>query len=157
MAAQNMVNAVRGHLIHQQRPLYLQPVNENGEYPWEKQENVGSAEDKASQLTVELKCGSSSASTNYSPRQSDESELLWEAMDVDGVATWGYGLLMETEDQCKQAPEPSDDNTNLSTCSNKWIPENDQDDFHKSHKRLASEEVEAIRAILRKALRRREE
>ncbi|KAF9565978.1 hypothetical protein EC968_003977 [Mortierella alpina] len=34
MAAQNMANAVRTYLIHQQRPLYLQPVNADGTYPW---------------------------------------------------------------------------------------------------------------------------
>ncbi|KAF9330672.1 hypothetical protein BGZ91_000062 [Linnemannia elongata] len=34
MAAHNMVNAVQGYLLHQQRPLYLQTADENGRYPW---------------------------------------------------------------------------------------------------------------------------
>ncbi|KAH7054816.1 hypothetical protein BKA57DRAFT_501348 [Linnemannia elongata] len=34
MAAHNMVNVVQGHLLHQQRPLYLQTVDENGRYLW---------------------------------------------------------------------------------------------------------------------------
>ncbi|KAF9982287.1 hypothetical protein BGZ65_003029, partial [Modicella reniformis] len=36
MAAHNMCNAIRGHLLHQTRPLYLQPVDKDGNYPWMK-------------------------------------------------------------------------------------------------------------------------
>ncbi|GJJ67737.1 hypothetical protein EMPS_00083 [Entomortierella parvispora] len=35
MAGHNMANIVRSHLVSQQRPKYLQPVDVNGEYPWE--------------------------------------------------------------------------------------------------------------------------
>ncbi|KAG9071286.1 hypothetical protein KI688_005497 [Linnemannia hyalina] len=34
MASKNMNNAIKGHLIHQQRPLYLQPQRRDGTYPW---------------------------------------------------------------------------------------------------------------------------
>ncbi|KAG0211194.1 hypothetical protein BGX28_008374 [Mortierella sp. GBA30] len=34
MAGNNIANVVQGHLLHQQRPLYLQPVDGNGHYPW---------------------------------------------------------------------------------------------------------------------------
>lgn len=34
MAANNMVNILRGHVEHQQRPLYLHPVDKNGHHPW---------------------------------------------------------------------------------------------------------------------------
>ncbi|KAF9289007.1 hypothetical protein BGZ74_000809 [Mortierella antarctica] len=34
MAAHNMCNIVHEHLLHQRRPLYLQPKREDGTYPW---------------------------------------------------------------------------------------------------------------------------
>ncbi|KAG0244112.1 hypothetical protein BG011_003038, partial [Mortierella polycephala] len=34
MAGHNMCNAIRGHLLEQQRPLYLQPQDSAGNYPW---------------------------------------------------------------------------------------------------------------------------
>ncbi|KAG0259868.1 hypothetical protein BG011_002319 [Mortierella polycephala] len=34
MAGHNVCNMVRGHLADQQRPLYLQPVDMDGNYPW---------------------------------------------------------------------------------------------------------------------------
>ncbi|KAG0357640.1 hypothetical protein BGZ54_000260 [Gamsiella multidivaricata] len=34
MASANMNNAIKAHLIHQQRPLYLQPQRQDGSYPW---------------------------------------------------------------------------------------------------------------------------
>ncbi|KAF9152205.1 hypothetical protein BGX20_005209 [Mortierella sp. AD010] len=34
MAGHNICNVVRGHLLYQQRPLYLQPKDSDGEYPW---------------------------------------------------------------------------------------------------------------------------
>jgi hypothetical protein len=34
MAGHNICNAVRGHLLEQQRPLYLQPQDGDGTYPW---------------------------------------------------------------------------------------------------------------------------
>jgi len=36
MAAHNICNIVKGHLAKQERPLYLQPVDSNGAYPWMK-------------------------------------------------------------------------------------------------------------------------
>ncbi|KAF9429471.1 hypothetical protein BGZ76_001241, partial [Entomortierella beljakovae] len=46
LAGHNIANIVRGHLLHQERPLYLQPVDGNGLYPWMKPElsvAIGSA------------------------------------------------------------------------------------------------------------------
>lgn len=34
MAGHNMCNIVQGHLLEQQRSLYLQPVTKDGIYPW---------------------------------------------------------------------------------------------------------------------------
>ncbi|KAI8351750.1 hypothetical protein B0O80DRAFT_500105 [Mortierella sp. GBAus27b] len=34
MAGHNICNVVQGHLLEQQRPLYLQPIDKNGFYPW---------------------------------------------------------------------------------------------------------------------------
>jgi hypothetical protein len=34
MAGHNICNAIRGHLLEQQRPLYLQPQDNDGHYPW---------------------------------------------------------------------------------------------------------------------------
>ena len=36
MAAHNICNIVKGHLTKQERPLYLQPVDSTGAYPWMK-------------------------------------------------------------------------------------------------------------------------
>ena len=36
MAGHNMANVVRGHLLAQQRPCYLQPRDVDGNYPWEE-------------------------------------------------------------------------------------------------------------------------
>ncbi|KAG0031303.1 hypothetical protein BGZ82_007040 [Podila clonocystis] len=38
VAGQNICNAVVGHLEHQRRSLYLQPVTANGSYPWMQQD-----------------------------------------------------------------------------------------------------------------------
>ncbi|KAF9431657.1 hypothetical protein BGZ76_011867, partial [Entomortierella beljakovae] len=40
MAGHNICNIVRGHLLEQQRPEYLQPVDENGNYPWKYKPNA---------------------------------------------------------------------------------------------------------------------
>ena len=34
MAAHNMCNIVKSHLLYQQRPKYLQPIDKDGNYPW---------------------------------------------------------------------------------------------------------------------------
>jgi len=34
MAGHNICNVIQGHLLKQERPLYLQPKDENGNYPW---------------------------------------------------------------------------------------------------------------------------
>lgn len=36
MAGHNIANAIQGHLLNQQRPEYLQPVDSDGDYPWKK-------------------------------------------------------------------------------------------------------------------------
>ena len=60
MAAQNMVNIVRGHLLRQERPLYLQPIDEDNRYPWV--EKVDSAAVKID-CTIEASSSSSGSST----------------------------------------------------------------------------------------------
>ncbi|KAF9537113.1 hypothetical protein EC957_008805, partial [Mortierella hygrophila] len=45
MAAHNMANVVRGHLLDQKRPDYLQPVDAQGRYPWK--EDLSSSADGA--------------------------------------------------------------------------------------------------------------
>src|SRR5689334_23187946 len=34
MAYKNMNNAIKDHMVHQQRPLYLQPQRQDKTYPW---------------------------------------------------------------------------------------------------------------------------
>jgi hypothetical protein len=34
MAGHNICNAIQGHLLNQQRPLYLQPKDTDGNYLW---------------------------------------------------------------------------------------------------------------------------
>ena len=36
MAAHNMVNILRAYVERQERPDYLQPVDEDGKYPWKE-------------------------------------------------------------------------------------------------------------------------
>jgi len=36
MAGHNICNVIRGHLLKQERPRYLQPKDINGNYPWEE-------------------------------------------------------------------------------------------------------------------------
>jgi hypothetical protein len=40
MAGHNICNVVRGHLFHQERPLYLQPVDEKGNHPLMSRSNA---------------------------------------------------------------------------------------------------------------------
>jgi len=59
MAGHNMANAVRGHLLTQQRPRYLQPRDVNRNYPWE--ETPGSMTSKVlpqSSSAIKVFCGS---------------------------------------------------------------------------------------------------
>ncbi|KAG0367047.1 hypothetical protein BGZ54_004500 [Gamsiella multidivaricata] len=36
MSGHNICNVIRGYLLHQRRPAYLQPVDDSGNYPWEQ-------------------------------------------------------------------------------------------------------------------------
>ena len=40
MAGHNLANVVQGHLREQRRPRYLQPVDQNGVFPWERPVSV---------------------------------------------------------------------------------------------------------------------
>ena len=79
MAAHNMVIAVQGHLLHQQRPLHLQPVDEQGRYPWMGTGDAGNAEDNTSQSIVETSISCSNSSSNYHIHPVDESGPWTEA------------------------------------------------------------------------------
>lgn len=46
MAAHNMVNILRAQLEKQERPLYLQPVDKDGNYPWKKREDESASSPK---------------------------------------------------------------------------------------------------------------
>jgi len=52
MAAHNMCNVIRGHLLHQQRPHYLQPYDKDGNYIWEMDDSGRSVESKVARLDV---------------------------------------------------------------------------------------------------------
>ncbi|KAG0317269.1 hypothetical protein BGZ99_006411 [Dissophora globulifera] len=58
MAGHNICNVVRGHLLEQQRPVYLQPMDKNKAYPW-MQEDASSSSSSSSS-------GSSSSGGNSS-------------------------------------------------------------------------------------------
>ncbi|KAF9159008.1 hypothetical protein BGX21_003433, partial [Mortierella sp. AD011] len=60
MAGHNICNVVRGHLLHQQRPRYLQPRDENGGYPWE----VTTSERESGRSSSGSSSGSGSSSNN---------------------------------------------------------------------------------------------
>ncbi|KAF8950293.1 hypothetical protein BGZ52_003017 [Haplosporangium bisporale] len=50
MAGHNMCNVIQGHLLHQQRPHYLQPYDKDGNYIWEMEENCPSIESSMASL-----------------------------------------------------------------------------------------------------------
>jgi len=43
MAGHNMCNAIRGHLMEQQRPKYLQPIDAAGRYPWMQEDTASTS------------------------------------------------------------------------------------------------------------------
>ncbi|KAG0267982.1 hypothetical protein BGZ95_002685, partial [Linnemannia exigua] len=53
MAADNMCNIVRGHLLEQRRSRYLQPVDAKGHYPWEEECDCG-LEDNTDSATKDV-------------------------------------------------------------------------------------------------------
>ncbi|KAF9084795.1 hypothetical protein BGX23_010228 [Mortierella sp. AD031] len=59
MAAHNMCNVVRGHLLEQQRPLYLQPVDADGNYPWMQKDQNDSNQNKGKDAMEEAASTSS--------------------------------------------------------------------------------------------------
>ncbi|KAF9537458.1 hypothetical protein EC957_008100 [Mortierella hygrophila] len=69
MASENMNNAIKDHLIHQQRPLYLQPRRQDGSYPW---------------MDVAASGGSGSGG-------GEAGGLSAEAMDISGDGAGGSG------------------------------------------------------------------
>jgi len=56
MAGHNMCNIVQGHLLEQQRPLYLQPVTKNGVYPWMKDLSSSEVKREAPIMSEEPRC-----------------------------------------------------------------------------------------------------
>ncbi|KAG0014587.1 hypothetical protein BGZ82_001717, partial [Podila clonocystis] len=52
MAGHNMCNIIQGHLLHQQRPHYLQPFDKDGKYIWEMEESSRSVESMVAQLDM---------------------------------------------------------------------------------------------------------
>jgi len=40
MAAENMANIVQGYLLKQERPEYLQPMAQDGSFPWKEKRGV---------------------------------------------------------------------------------------------------------------------
>jgi len=44
MAAHNMCNIVQAHLVNQQRPDYLQPVDKEGRFPWKEESSSDAVE-----------------------------------------------------------------------------------------------------------------
>lgn len=133
-----MVNAVRAHLLEQQRPLYLQPVDENGRYPW--MEETKSGED-----------GSSNSNSN--------SKNPWPTVEngVDSTETemgiWGSGYTMDFGDKAAQFIGAGTSGASSTSC----VRESNQDNSQRVPKGLAPKEVDQIKAILRRALQHQEE
>ncbi|GJJ71646.1 hypothetical protein EMPS_03996 [Entomortierella parvispora] len=116
MAGYNMVNAVQGCLLHQQRPLYLQPVNEHGRYPWmasdDIKHNMGEQiEDAGASCS---NGGKGHNRLNDEEGLSTEPDVIWRANDV----------LMD------QAPGPGDSSISFNAVSNTYTLEDDQDGSH---------------------------
>jgi len=53
MAGQNMANAVQAQLADQKRPMYLHPVDKDGNSLWAKKETIGGEEHMENQAAVE--------------------------------------------------------------------------------------------------------
>ena len=131
MAAHNMVIAIQGHLLHQKRPLYLQPVDEQGRYPWMGTGDAGDAEDNTSQRIEETSISCSSCSGNYHIQPVDES---------------GAGDPMDMQKRVDQALEPGDSTSNSTL-------EKDQGSSNRTSKRKAPEEEEEEVPILQRTRR----
>ena len=70
MAAQNMCKAVQGHLTRQERPLYLQPVDAGGNYPWMESTSTSSTTGSASTAST------STTETTRTGRKREASEPM---------------------------------------------------------------------------------
>ena len=75
MAGQNMANAVQAQLVDQKRPMYLHPVDKDGNSLWDKKETIGGEEHLEDQAAVGT---SSSTSTNTSATTTTTS-TIWGA------------------------------------------------------------------------------
>ena len=76
MAAENMANIVQGYLLKQERPEHLQPVAQDGSFPWKEKRGVGPGTSSSSTGTSTDTTSSSDttgrrkrAPTNSSPDQ----------------------------------------------------------------------------------------
>ena len=66
MAAENMCKIIQGHLVEQERPRYLQPVTEDGRYPWTA---ISIAREVTSTVATSCSTTVTSASTSSAPSQ----------------------------------------------------------------------------------------
>ncbi|KAF9339591.1 hypothetical protein BGX26_009265, partial [Mortierella sp. AD094] len=133
-----MVNAVQGHLLHQQRPLYLQPVDEDGHYPWMESENAEHAEDEVNQSIEETSVSCSSTSTYVNLQVDENGPRPWTETETEII--WRAGDSMDTEDDGGQVLEAGNSSASTSNCT----PENVQASSHKASKRKTSEEEDQM-------------
>ncbi|KAF9342531.1 hypothetical protein BGX34_008005, partial [Mortierella sp. NVP85] len=65
MAGENIANIVQSYLVDQRRPLYLQPYDADGNYPWELA-TTSSSNDQASSSCDQASSSSGQASSSTS-------------------------------------------------------------------------------------------
>ncbi|KAF9990403.1 hypothetical protein BGZ75_001885, partial [Mortierella antarctica] len=78
MAGHNIGNIVRSHLLYQQRPLYLQPRDEAGKYPWMGGTGRGSnTSSSSSSSSSNTSSNSNTSSKRVTPMDDDSMEQGW--------------------------------------------------------------------------------
>lgn len=76
MAGHNMCNVIRGHLRSQVRPLYLQPVDKDGKYPWMEgtTNSTDSGTTTGNSITGSTSSSSSSSSSSSNAMQQEHDQ-----------------------------------------------------------------------------------
>ena len=64
-AGHNMCNIARSYILHQTRPLYLQPVDAEGNYPWMNNSVSSSSAGQAATTSTSTDADTSSSSGTY--------------------------------------------------------------------------------------------
>jgi hypothetical protein len=121
MASENMNNVIKGHLIRQQRPLYLQPRREDGSYPWMDvavgggSGGGGKAGGPSAEVIDSIECGNSSGG-----RAATVSPSMAQATSSGGPTRERRAASIVTFDVANTNVDPMADAPSFSGHTKKW-------------------------------------